>query len=283
MAVRTLSARSGRTAFLAPLRSLRGGAFCAGDASDGRCVRAARWFAGGRRLRWAGERTDVALRATGAGPDGCGDGQQRPKRRGQGAAIARCGAALAPDAGVGRCSACHAVGPLAEAPYTRPADLSGPACPALDLLRPVSSGTTHRPPMKSYSLTTLLRVGTTSALIGAAVGTAVGVLIAPDQGARVRRRLAFRLDQGADALGGFVQDLLDRNAVTTDARALADAVVADAEAEADRIRHEIDRLMERQKSRTPEAPPSDARPRAPRPEGRADSRSDRRADTRSSG
>ena len=133
--------------------------------------------------------------------------------------------------------------------------------------------------MKSYSLTTLLRVGTTSALIGAAVGTAVGVLIAPDQGARVRRRLAFRLDQGADALGGFVQDLLDRTAVTTDARALAEAVVADAEAEAERIRHEIDRLMERQKSRTPDAPPPDTRARASRAEGRANSR----VDSRSSG
>jgi len=131
--------------------------------------------------------------------------------------------------------------------------------------------------MKSYSLTTLLRVGTTSALIGAAVGTAVGVLIAPEQGARVRRRLAFRLDQGADALGGFVQDLLDRSAVMTDARALADAVVADAEAEAERIRHEIDRLMERQKSRTPGAPPSDARSRASRADGRTDTRTDSRS------
>ena len=104
--------------------------------------------------------------------------------------------------------------------------------------------------MKSYSLTTLLRVGTTSALLGAAVGTLVGVLVAPEQGVRVRRRLAFRLEQGADALGGYVQDLLDRTEVTSEARKLSEAVVADAEAEAERIRHEIDRLMERQKSRT---------------------------------
>lgn len=104
--------------------------------------------------------------------------------------------------------------------------------------------------MKSYSFTSLVRVGTTSAVLGAAVGVLVGVMVAPERGAQLRRRLAFRLDQSADAVGGFVQELLDRSTDVSEARRSSQAVVADAEAEAERIRHEIDRLMKEQKART---------------------------------
>lgn len=104
--------------------------------------------------------------------------------------------------------------------------------------------------MKSYSFTSLVRVGTTGALVGAAVGVVVGVLVAPERGAQLRRRLAFRLDQGADVVGSFVQDLIDRSEPSSEARRSAQAVVADAEAEARRIRGEIDRLMKEQKART---------------------------------
>lgn len=103
--------------------------------------------------------------------------------------------------------------------------------------------------MKSYSFTSVVRVGTTSALLGTAVGVLIGVLVAPEHGAQLRRRLAFRLDQSADAVGGLVQDWLDKPEPSSDARRSSQAVVADAKAEAQRIRSEIDRLLKEQKAR----------------------------------
>lgn len=43
-------------------------------------------------------------------------------------------------------------------------------------------------------------------MLGGAVGTVVGLLIAPEKGEKMRRRLAFQLDQWADKFGDVVQD-----------------------------------------------------------------------------
>lgn len=44
-------------------------------------------------------------------------------------------------------------------------------------------------------------------IVGGAVGTVVGLLIAPEKGERMRRRLAFQLDNLADRFGALVQDI----------------------------------------------------------------------------
>jgi gas vesicle protein len=43
-------------------------------------------------------------------------------------------------------------------------------------------------------------------IVGGAVGTVVGLLIAPEKGEKMRRRVAYQLDQWADRFGDVVQD-----------------------------------------------------------------------------
>ena len=78
------------------------------------------------------------------------------------------------------------------------------------------------------------------------MGFAVGLLVAPDRGERLRRRFAFRLDRAASD----VERLIDRVMTSDHTRAARDqgrALVSDAEAEASRIRGDIDRILQEQR------------------------------------
>lgn len=103
--------------------------------------------------------------------------------------------------------------------------------------------------MKTYSLSSVVRAGVFGTLLGVGAGVLVGLLVAPSEGERTRRRLAYRLDQAAGSVGGLVEDLLSPAGAANEARESGAAVVSDAEAEADRIRGEIDRLIRQQKQR----------------------------------
>jgi len=103
--------------------------------------------------------------------------------------------------------------------------------------------------MKQFSLSTVVRTGVYGALAGSAAGLLVGLLVAPEQGGKMRRRLAYRLERFAGQVGGYVERLAQDPALPNEARETAEAVVADAEAEARRIRSEIDRLIQQQRTR----------------------------------
>ena len=108
--------------------------------------------------------------------------------------------------------------------------------------------------MKTYPLSSVVRAGAFGTLLGVGAGVLVGLLVAPQEGERTRRRLAFRLDQAAGQVGGLVEGLLSPQGGSNDARESGEALVSEAEAEADRIRGEIDRLIRQQKQRsTPDA------------------------------
>lgn len=96
--------------------------------------------------------------------------------------------------------------------------------------------------MKEYSLGSLVRAGFFGAVLGGGVGFALGILLAPEEGQQVRRRLAYQLEH----LSGRVGDLIDQIARTGepgDARAAGDALVADARSRARAIQDDIDALM----------------------------------------
>ncbi|MFQ5572286.1 MAG: YtxH domain-containing protein, partial [Rhodothermales bacterium] len=79
-------------------------------------------------------------------------------------------------------------------------------------------------------------------LLGGAAGFALGLLLAPEEGRKLRRRLSYRLE----SLGKQVGDLADQvlNPETeSEARRTGDALVADAEVRAQRIRSDIDALL----------------------------------------
>ncbi len=77
--------------------------------------------------------------------------------------------------------------------------------------------------------------------MGGAAGLVIGLLLAPDEGREVRRRVAFLLDRWTGQLGGLVERLGGEDA--SEARHDADAVVADAREQAARLLDEADALI----------------------------------------
>lgn len=97
--------------------------------------------------------------------------------------------------------------------------------------------------MKEYSMIRVLRVGAWGVLIGGAAGFALGVLLAPEEGQTIRRRLVYRLEHLAGQAGQLVDHLIKQQS-GNEARRTGDALVADARARAQRIRKDIDLLLE---------------------------------------
>jgi len=78
--------------------------------------------------------------------------------------------------------------------------------------------------------------------VGGAAGVTVGLLLAPDEGRQLRRRAAYLLDRWAGDLAAVV-DRLDGAGVPSDARARADALIADARQQAESLLSEADALI----------------------------------------
>ena len=96
--------------------------------------------------------------------------------------------------------------------------------------------------MKDYTLGSVLRAMGWGALLGGAAGFSLGLLLAPEEGRRLRRRLTYRLEH----LSKQVSDMADQalsDKEESEARRTADALVADAQVRAQRIRSDIDTLL----------------------------------------
>ena len=96
--------------------------------------------------------------------------------------------------------------------------------------------------MKRYSLGSMMRAGAWGALLGGAAGFSLGLLLAPEEGQKVRRRLAYQLEH---LLVQFRQvlDQVVGPEHENQARRSGDALVADAREEADRIQADIEALL----------------------------------------
>lgn len=97
--------------------------------------------------------------------------------------------------------------------------------------------------MKMFTLSTVIRAGTFGALLGAAAGFAAGLLVAPEEGRKVRRRLVYQLERAAEQVGVLVDQVIQQPAAGSSARASGHQVVENAREEAARIRAEIDALI----------------------------------------
>jgi gas vesicle protein len=97
--------------------------------------------------------------------------------------------------------------------------------------------------MKLYSIGSVARAGAWGALFGGAAGFVLGLLIAPEEGHKVRRRVAYQLNHLASELGHYVEQLVNAES-ESEARRTGDAVVADAREKAERIRADIDALLD---------------------------------------
>ncbi len=96
--------------------------------------------------------------------------------------------------------------------------------------------------MKMFSLSTVVRVGTFGALLGGLAGFAAGLLVAPEEGRKVRRRLIYQLERAAEHIGVLIEQVAQPPRGGA-ARSNANALVENAHEEAARIRAEIDALI----------------------------------------
>lgn len=96
--------------------------------------------------------------------------------------------------------------------------------------------------MKSYSLGSVVRAGSLGAVLGGTAGFMLGMLLAPEEGQKIRRRLVYQLEHLAEEIGQVFQRI-SQPPKAGEARRTGDALVADARAQAQRIRDEIDALL----------------------------------------
>ncbi|MEQ9105677.1 MAG: YtxH domain-containing protein [Rhodothermales bacterium] len=96
--------------------------------------------------------------------------------------------------------------------------------------------------MKNDSWTRSARSGLWGVLIGGAAGFALGLIFAPEEGKRLRRKLAYQLDHLGEQVASFVEKALDED-LASQARAEGDALIKDAKEKADKIRTDIDALL----------------------------------------
>ena len=96
--------------------------------------------------------------------------------------------------------------------------------------------------MKDYSLGSVVRAGAWGMIAGGLAGFAVGLLLAPEEGQKLRRRVAYQLEHLADQLGAFIDHLSNPDG-SSEARRTGDQLVEDAREKAQRIRDDIDALL----------------------------------------
>jgi gas vesicle protein len=96
--------------------------------------------------------------------------------------------------------------------------------------------------MKSYTLGTIARAGAWGALIGGVTGFTLGLLVAPEEGHKIRRRLVYQLERLGEQIGTLVEQVLSPE-TGSEARRTAEALVEEARTEAKRIQSDIDALL----------------------------------------
>ncbi len=110
--------------------------------------------------------------------------------------------------------------------------------------------------MKENNLSSVIRVFGWGILLGGAAGLAAGLLLAPEEGSRLRRRVTYRLE----SLGKQITDLADQllsPEADSEARRHGNAIVADAQERADNIQRDIDALLGDMREQGPAAPKED--------------------------
>ncbi len=86
------------------------------------------------------------------------------------------------------------------------------------------------------------RAGFFGLVLGAATGFALGMMLAPEEGRKLRRRLAFHLDAASQRLGDLVESFGDEGELS-EARQKGQSLVADIEERAKKIQDDMDQLL----------------------------------------
>jgi gas vesicle protein len=94
------------------------------------------------------------------------------------------------------------------------------------------------------------RAGFLGLAVGAAAGFALGMLLAPEEGRKLRRRLAFQLDNASARIGDWIESLGD-DTVKSEAKQKGESLVADVQQRARQIQDDMDALLEQLPETTP--------------------------------
>ncbi|GMQ81845.1 MAG: hypothetical protein BMS9Abin05_1282 [Rhodothermia bacterium] len=96
--------------------------------------------------------------------------------------------------------------------------------------------------MKDRSAGRSFRAGTWGAVLGGIAGFGLGLLLAPEEGRRLRRKLAYQLDHISEQVADLIEKTLSPES-EGEARRDGKALVDDAQEKAEKIRTDIDALL----------------------------------------
>ena len=81
-------------------------------------------------------------------------------------------------------------------------------------------------------------------LIGAAAGSIIGILYAPDKGSNTRDKLSYRLHKYRKSLEDLIDELInDEDLAFSEAKSNSDQVVNDAREKAELLLEDVDELL----------------------------------------
>jgi len=83
-------------------------------------------------------------------------------------------------------------------------------------------------------------------LLGAAAGTLIGILYAPDKGTNTREKLSFQLDKYRELLQELIDDFVSgrETPLTSEAKSQGQKVVDEAKTKAEQLLEDVDDLLE---------------------------------------
>lgn len=110
--------------------------------------------------------------------------------------------------------------------------------------------------MEEQRQRTSFRAGILGVIFGGVTGFLLGLLLAPEEGQRLRRRLSYRLEHLGEQVSSLADEILSPE-TESDARRTGDALVADANVRAQRIRNDIDTLLGEMRQQGSISPPGE--------------------------